>query len=44
MWKDGEQVRKRQKTEGQLRGETTIGVPAAAATGKEAVKKEEGEI
>ena len=44
MWKDSERARKKQKTEGQLGGETTTRAPAAAATGEKAVKEEEGEI
>ena len=43
MWKDGERAKKRQKTEGQLGGKTTAGAPAAAVTGEEAIKDEEGE-
>jgi hypothetical protein len=50
MWKDSEQAKKRQKTEGQLGGKAATGAAAgaatgaAAATGEEAIKDEEGEI
>ena len=44
MWKDSKRAKKRQKTEGQLGGKTTVGAPAAAAIEEEAVKEEEGEI
>ena len=42
MWKDSKQVKKRQKTKGQLGGEVVVEV--AIAIGEEAVKEEEGEI
>ena len=46
MWKDGEWVKKRQKTGGQPGGKAAIGVAAGAAvaTGEEAIKDKEGEI
>ena len=46
MWKDSERAKKRQKTEGQLRGKTATGVAtmAAAAIGEEAIKDKKEEI
>ena len=44
MQKDGKQAKKRQKTEGQLRGEAAAGAATATATEEEAVKEKKGEI
>ena len=44
MWKDSEQAKKRQKTEGQLGGKITARAPTAVAIGEETIKEEEGEI
>ena len=50
MWKDGEWVKKRQKTGGQPGGKAAAGVTVGVATGaavateEEAIKDKEGEI